>query len=60
MVIDLDQRIPDTQKPIVQKYYDGLIPHVVVVDRFGHALYNSAGEVEEATIIHYLDKALAK
>ena len=60
VVIDLDQKLPEAQKSLVQKYYGGYIPHVVVLDRFGHALYNDAGEVEEATIVKYLDKALAK
>jgi hypothetical protein len=60
VVVDLDQKLPPAQKAIVEKYYQGLIPHVAVLDRFGHTLYSDAGEVEEATIVKYLDKALAK
>ena len=56
----MDQKVPEAQKAVVQKYYRGYIPHVVVIDRFGKALYNDAGEVEESTIAKYLDKALAK
>ena len=56
----MDQKLPPAQKAIVDKYYTGYIPHVVVLDRFGHPLYSDAGEVEEATIVKFLDKALAK
>ena len=56
----MDQKLPDAQKAVVQKYYRGYIPHIVVIDRFGKALYSDAGEVEESTIAKYLDKALAK
>jgi hypothetical protein len=60
VVVDLDQKLPAGQKAIVDQYYHGYIPHVVVLDRFGHALYSDAGEVEETTIVKLLDKALAK
>jgi hypothetical protein len=60
VVIDTDQKLPEGQKAVVQKYFRGYIPHVVVLDRFGKALYNDAGEVEESVISKYLDKALAK
>jgi hypothetical protein len=60
VVVDLDQKLPAGQKTLVDAYYTGSIPHVVVLDRFGHALYSQAGEVDEATISKYLDKALSK
>ena len=60
VVVDMDQKLPAAQKAVVQKYYRGLIPHVAVIDRFGKTLYSDAGEVEEATIVKYLDQALAK
>ena len=60
VVVDMDQKLPEAQKAVVQKYYRGYIPHVVVIDRFGKPLYNDAGEVDEAKIAKYLDKALAK
>ena len=60
VVVDMDQKLPDAQRALVQKYYRGYIPHVAVIDRFGKTLYNDAGEVEESTIVKYLDKALAK
>jgi len=60
VVVDTDQKLSKAQKGLVQKYFRGLIPHVVVIDRFGKTLYNDAGEVDETAIAKYLDKALAK
>ena len=58
VVIDLDQKQSPAQQELVKKYFAGYIPHVVVLDRSGAAVYNSSGEVEENTITALLDKAL--
>jgi len=58
VVIDLDHKPSPAQQELVKKYFTGYIPHVVVLDRSGKAVYNSAGEVEEGTIEALLDKAL--
>ena len=58
VVIDLDRNQSPAQKELVKKYYTGAIPHVVVLDRSGNAVYNSAGEVQENTLTAILDKAL--
>ena len=58
VVIDLDQKLSADQQELVKKYFAGAIPHVVVLDRSGNPIYNSAGEVEESTIATILDKAL--
>ena len=58
VVIDLDQELSPAQQTLVKKYFTGHIPHVVVLDRSGNALYNSAGEAEESTIWAVLDKVL--
>ena len=58
MVIDLDQKLSPAQKELARKYFTGSIPHVVVLDRAGNAVYNAAGEVEKDTITAILDKAL--
>ncbi len=60
VVVDLDQKLPAGQKALVDRYFTGYIPHVVVLDRFGHALYSQAGEVDETTVSKFLDKALSK
>ena len=58
VVIDLDQRESAAQEELVKKYYKGYIPHVVILDAKGNALYNQAGEVEEQAVSEILDKAL--
>src|SRR6201993_1616949 len=50
VVVDLDvQRSPEQQK-LVEKYYKGYIPHVVVLNAHGEPLYNQSGEVDSAVI----------
>jgi hypothetical protein len=58
VVVDLDHRLAPAQQELQKKYYQGYIPHVVVLDASGAALYNSSGEIDEATISGLLDKAL--
>lgn len=58
VVVDLDRRRSAAQQELVKKYYQGYIPHVVVLDRNGMARYNSSGEVESAEISKVLEKAL--
>ena len=58
VVIDLDHSLSSAQQQLQKKYYRGYIPHVVVLDASGAALYNSSGEVEERVISGLLDKAL--
>lgn len=58
VIIDLDKKRPKDQQKLVEKYYEGYIPHVIVLDKSGKALYSVAGEVEESRISALLDKAL--
>ena len=58
VIIDLDKKCSKPQQELVEKYYEGFIPHVVVLDRNGKALYSLASEVEESTISRILDQAL--
>ena len=58
VVIDLDHPLSPAQQLLQKKYYRGYIPHVVVLDGAGEALYNSSGEVEESIITGIFDKAL--
>ena len=55
---DLDVRSSLAQQELVKKYYTGSIPHVTVLDRNGKAVYDDAGEVDEAKISQILDAAL--
>ncbi len=58
VVIDLDHSLSTSQQELQKKYYRGYIPHIVVLDASGAALYNSSGEVEVTVISGALDKAL--
>jgi len=58
VIVDIDHRLSPAQKELKEKYFRGYIPHVVVLDAAGSALYNSSGEVEDTVISGLLDKAL--
>lgn len=58
VIVDLDRQVSAVQQDLQKKYFLGYIPHVVVLDVQGAALYNQSGEVEEGAISAALDKAL--
>jgi hypothetical protein len=58
VIIDLDKQRSAEQQQLVRKYYKGYIPHVVVLDAKGNAVYNDAGEVDESAIAALLEKLL--
>lgn len=58
VIIDLDQPLSPAQEKLKKAYYAGYIPHIVVLDANGSALYNKSGEVETDSISSLLDKAL--
>lgn len=58
VIIDLDRKRSQEQQKLVEKYYEGFIPHVVVLDKNGKTRYSLASEVEESKISAILDKAL--
>lgn len=55
VIIDLDKQRPAEQQKLVRQYYQGYIPHVVVLDAEGHAVYNQSGEISESEISRLLD-----
>jgi hypothetical protein len=58
VIVDLDRSRSAAQAALIKKYYRGYIPHVTILDRNGKALYDQAGEVDEATLSAILDRAL--
>jgi hypothetical protein len=58
VIVDLDQKRTPAQQQLVKQYYQGYIPHVVVLDKSGKAVYNSSGEVDESSLSSTLDRAL--
>jgi thiol-disulfide isomerase/thioredoxin len=60
VVIDLDvPRSPEQQK-LVKQYYKGYIPHVVVLDPSGEALYNQSGEVDSKVLENAFRESLTR
>jgi hypothetical protein len=60
VVVDLDLRRSPAQQQLVKQYYTGFIPHVLVLDAGGRALYNSDGEVDSGVIESIFEKSFAQ
>jgi len=60
VIVDLDIGRSAAQQELLKKYYQGSIPRVVLLDKFGNAIYNSAGEIGSDQISALLDEALQK
>ncbi|HEY2001147.1 MAG TPA: hypothetical protein VGG80_02455 [Acidobacteriaceae bacterium] len=58
VIIDLDKPQSPAQLKLVQSYYQGSIPDLVVLDGYGKPVYNQAGEQSEDVLSHILDAAL--
>jgi hypothetical protein len=59
VIIDLSQPVPKlTQMPLVRKYFNGLFPQTTILDRNGKVLLNYTGEIDDATLIGWLDAAI--
>jgi thiol-disulfide isomerase/thioredoxin len=58
VVVDLDvQRSPEQQQ-LVKQFYQGYIPHVLVLDARGEPLYNQSGEVDSRVIEEIFKRSL--
>src|SRR5260370_25067734 len=58
VIVDLDHQLSSEQQQLKKKYFRGYIPHVVVVNAAGAALYNSSGGVDGSVISGLLAKPL--
>src|SRR6185437_6859494 len=58
VIIDLDKPQSPAQLKLVQTYYGGSIPDLVVLDSSGNAVYNRAGEQTQEVLSRILDKVL--
>jgi len=58
VIVDIDRRLSPAQKELKKKYFRDRIPHVMVLDATGSALYNRPGEVDDSVIAGLLDQAL--
>ena len=59
VVVDLDERRSPEQQELVKKYYQGSIPHVLIMDPNGKPLYNSAGEVDSKHISSIFEQSFS-
>lgn len=59
VIVDLDRTRSTAQEPLIQTYYHGVIPQVVVLDHSGKAVYNEAGEVSSQRLSGIFDRLLA-
>jgi len=48
------------EQKLVKQFYRGYIPHVVVLDARGQALYNQSGEVDSQHIEDIFSKSVAQ
>jgi hypothetical protein len=60
VVVDLDVPRSPEQQQLVKQYYNGYIPHVLVLDAHGTPLYNQSGEVESRVIEDIFQKSLSQ
>jgi thiol-disulfide isomerase/thioredoxin len=60
VVVDLDEKRSPEQQKLVKKYYEGSIPHVLILDANGKPLYNSAGEVDSKRIASIFEQSFTQ
>lgn len=58
VIIDLDKPQSPAQLKLVQMYYGGSIPDLILLDGNGKPVYNQAGEQSEDVLSRILDTAL--
>ena len=58
VIVDLDKQRSPAQQSLLNRFYSGYIPHVVVLDQQGNAVYNQAGEVDSDKMSAVLDRLL--
>jgi len=58
VIIDLDLKHSREQQKLIDRFYEGYIPHVVVLDGQGKAVYDFPAEIEEDEIAKIFDRLL--
>lgn len=59
VIIDLSRPIPRrTQIPLLKKYWSRVFPHTVILDSNGKTVFDYVGEVDDATLIGWIDASL--
>ena len=60
VVVDLDEKRSPEQQKLVTEYYQGSIPHVLILDANGNPLYNSPGEVDSKHISSIFEQSFSQ
>ena len=60
VVVDLDEKRSPEQQKLVKEYYEGSIPHVLILDASGKPLYNSPGEVDSKHISSIFEQSFSQ
>ena len=60
VVVDLDEKRSPEQQKLVKEYYQGSIPHVLILDANGKPLYNSPGEVDSKDISSIFEQSFSQ
>jgi len=58
VIIDLDLKHSRAQQKLIDRFYEGYIPHVVVLDAQGKAVYDFPAEIEEGEIAKIFERLL--
>ena len=58
VIVDLDKPKSAAQQQLIDTYYRGSIPDLIILDAQGKPLYNQAGEQEEQVLSRIFDQAL--
>ena len=58
VIVDLDKPLSPAQQSLVKQFYTGYIPHIVVLDQQGNAVYSQAGEADSDKMSAILDRLL--
>jgi len=59
VILDLDKKHSPAQQELIDRFFEGYIPHVVVISKNGKVIYNQPGEVDEDVLAQMLEKDLS-
>lgn len=58
VIVNVSRPLPPEQKDLAEKYFDGTLPHVTILDKRGREVFNYTGEASAATLMGWLDSTL--
>ena len=59
VIVDASRPVPRlAQMPLIHKFFNGDFPHTTILDRHGKVVFDYTGEVDDATLMGWMDAAL--